>query len=355
MRAGLRVTGLHAAHGRNTVLHGVDLVVPEQCLAAIVGPSGCGKTTLLRAIAGFHRPTLGRIELADRLLDSADTHLPAQQRRVGYIPQEIALFPHLTVAENIGFGLPRGQRKRKVDELLELIALTGYADRRPHQLSGGQQQRIALARALAPEPDLLLLDEPFSALDADLRGRVRRDVADLLRRTHTTAVLVTHDAAEAMAFADVITIMSEGRIVQSGTPSQLYAAPTDAGVARALGEANLLPASAVEPAGATTALGIIPTDGYADIRADVPASAKAGAQPTVLLRPRQLQAVSEPSSAGTPARVLRAQFAGEYYRLEVAVIGHPHPLIVWSAQGYEIGDAVYVKVLGTGHLLGSPA
>jgi iron(III) transport system ATP-binding protein len=348
MRAGLRVTGLHAAHGRNTVLHGIDLVVPEQCLAAIVGPSGCGKTTLLRAIAGFHRPTLGRIELADRLLDSPDTHLPAQQRRVGYIPQEIALFPHLTVAANIGFGLPRGQRKRKVDELLELIALTGYADRRPHQLSGGQQQRIALARALAPEPDLLLLDEPFSALDADLRGRVRRDVADLLRRTHTTAVLVTHDAAEAMAFADLITIMSEGRIVQSDTPSQLYAAPADAGVARALGEANLLPASAVEQAGATTALGIIPTDTHADIPAD-------GAEAMVLLRPRQLQAVSEPSSAGTPARVLRAQFAGEYYRLEVAVTGHPHPLIVWSAQGYEIGDAVYLKVLGTGHLLGSTA
>jgi iron(III) transport system ATP-binding protein len=351
MRAGLRVTGLHAAHGRNTVLHGVDLVVPEQCLAAIVGPSGCGKTTLLRAIAGFHRPTHGRIELADRLLDSADTHLPAQQRRVGYIPQEIALFPHLTVAANIGFGLPRGQRKRKVDELLELIALTGYADRRPHQLSGGQQQRIALARALAPEPDLLLLDEPFSALDADLRSRVRRDVADLLRRTHTTAVLVTHDAAEAMAFADVITIMSEGRIVQSGTPSQLYAAPVDAGVARALGEANLLPASAVGPAGATTALGVIPTDTHADAAA----SAKAGAESMVLLRPRQLQAMSEPSSASTPARVLRTQFAGEHYRLEVAVTGHPHPLIVWSERGYEIGNVLYLQVLGTGHLLGSTA
>jgi iron(III) transport system ATP-binding protein len=349
MSAGLLVSGLRAAHGRTTVLHGVDLVVPEHCLGAIVGPSGCGKTTLLRAIAGFHEPSDGRIELAGRLLNGAGTHVPAQQRRVGYIPQEIALFSHLTVAANIGFGLARGQRRQKVEEMLELIALTGYADRRPHQLSGGQQQRVALARALAPEPDLLLLDEPFSALDADLRGRVRRDVADLLRRTHTTAVLVTHDAAEAMAFADVITIMSEGRVVQSGTPPQLYAQPVDAGVARALGEANLLPATAVGPAQATTALGIIP------IKTPAAHPAVASGEPMVLLRPRQLHAVAEPDAASTAVKVLSAQFAGEDYRLEVAVPGYSRPLIVRASQGYDPGATVHLKVLGTGHLLGSTA
>jgi iron(III) transport system ATP-binding protein len=349
MSAGLQITELRAVHGRNTVLHGVDLLVPAHCLGAIVGPSGCGKTTLLRAIAGFHQPTHGRIELAERLLDGAGTHVPAQQRRVGYIPQEIALFPHLTVAANIGFGLARGQRSSKVEELLELIALTGYASRHPHQLSGGQQQRVALARALAPEPDLLLLDEPFSALDADLRGRVRRDVADLLRRTRTTAVLVTHDAAEAMAFADVITIMSEGRIVQSGTPPQLYATPVNAGVARALGEANLLPVSAIGPAGAATALGIITTDGPPT------EAATRNEELLVLLRPRQLQALSEPSAVSTAGQVLDGQFAGEDYRLEVAVAGHSQPLIVRAPRGYEPGSTVHLQILGTGHLLGSTA
>jgi iron(III) transport system ATP-binding protein len=341
--SGLQINELRAAHGRNEVLHGVDLQVARHSLGAIVGPSGCGKTTLLRAIAGFHRPTHGRIELGGRLLDGPGSHLPAEQRRVGYIPQEIALFPHLSVAANIGFGLAPGQRKSKVDEMLELIALGGYADRHPHQLSGGQQQRVALARALAPGPDLLLLDEPFSALDADLRGRVRRDVAELLRRTKTTAVLVTHDAGEAMAFADIITIMSEGRIVQSGTPPQLYAGPASVGVARALGEANLLAASAVGPAGATTALGLVAVD------PDLAESART--EMMVLLRPRQVIAGSVPAAGATSARVLRAQFAGEDYRLEVTVAGHPHPLIVRSPQMHEVDATVHLQVVGQAHLI----
>jgi iron(III) transport system ATP-binding protein len=351
LKTGLVVTKLEAAHGRNAVLHGVDLQVEQHCLAAVVGPSGCGKTTLLRAIAGFHQPTKGRIVLTGRLLDEAPrTHLPAQQRRVGYIPQEIALFPHLSVAANIGFGLARGLRAAKVEELLELISLTGYADRRPHQLSGGQQQRVALARALATEPDLLLLDEPFSALDAELRSRVRTDVADLLRRTHTTAVLVTHDAAEAMAFADVITIMNEGRIVQSGTPSHLYAAPANAAVARALGEVNLLPASTFGPAGAATALGVIATNPGSKAR-----GGEGAGELIVLLRPRQLIAGSVASPGTTPARVLSAQFAGEDYRLEVAVAGHSTPLAVRSPQPHAIGALVHLQVLGSAHLLGPNA
>jgi iron(III) transport system ATP-binding protein len=152
---------LHAAHRTTPVLHGVNLTVPKHALACILGPSGCGKTTLLRVIAGFHPPTSGRIDLGSRTLDQPPrTHLPAQRRRVGYIPQAVALFPHLTVAANIGFGLPRAQRASTVTQLLELTDLGPYAHRRPHQLSGGQQQRVAIARALAPEPDLLLLDEP---------------------------------------------------------------------------------------------------------------------------------------------------------------------------------------------------
>lgn len=343
---GLRVSGLSAAHGKNVVLHGVDVSVSKHRLGAIVGPSGCGKTTLLRAVAGFHQPSHGRIELAGRLLDDAPrTHVPAQQRRIGYIPQEIALFPHLTVAANIGFGLTRGGRQPKIDELLELIALTGYADRHPHQLSGGQQQRVALARALAPEPDLLLLDEPFSALDADLRGRVRRDVAELLRRTHTTAVLVTHDAAEAMAFADEITIMNDGRVVQAGSPSQLYAEPATAGVAHALGEANLLRANAVGAAGAETVLGLLPAK----------AMAFSGAPATVLLRPRQLTVGAMPSAGSTRVHVVSCQFAGEDYRLELRVDAHPAPLLARSGVAYEVGAVVHLTVDGPVHVFDTTA
>ena len=339
---GLRVTGLHAAHGRTEVLHGVDLEVPARCLASVVGPSGCGKTTLLRAIAGFHQPTGGRVELAGQLLDEPPgTHRPAHKRRVGYIPQDTALFPHLTVAANIGFGLPRARRAQKVREMLELIDLDGYADRHPHQLSGGQQQRVALARALAPGPDLLLLDEPFSALDAGLRARVRSDVAALLRRTGTTAVLVTHDAQEALAFADLVAIMNSGVIVQSGAPEELYSQPIDSDVARALGDANLLRAS---PRGGQveTALGLL--------RPQSP-SLPEGETFTVLVRPRQLEVTLKAAADSRPGHVIRSEFSGDDCRLELAVEGLSSPLIAHFAHHLELGSVAHVAVAGPVHTM----
>jgi iron(III) transport system ATP-binding protein len=348
VNAGLVVTELSASHGRAVVLADVDLVVPDQSLACILGPSGCGKTTLLRAVAGFHRPAFGQIRLHGRLLDEGGlTKVAAQHRRIGYIPQEVALFPHLKVHENVAFGLRRGRRADRVRELLELTDLVEYAERYPHQLSGGQQQRVAIARALAPSPELLLLDEPFSALDASLRGRVRAEIVDLLRATGTTAVLVTHDASEALAFADQITVLEEGRVRQTGDAAWLHDCPADAVVARALGEANLLPAQLTDRSAATP-LGRLELHEHAS-------GERSAALSTVLIRPRQL-AVSAVGSGAAPgataARVSRTSFQGEDRRLELEVAGCDQPLIAYSPELFDVGHDVYLTVAGQVHPLG---
>jgi len=241
----LTVRGLTKAYGSTRVLHGVDLVVPDGSFTAVLGPSGCGKTTLLRLIAGFADPDRGTIAFGDAVVASPTQRVPPERRRVGYVPQEGALFPHLTAAANVTFGLPRTQRRlrHRISELLDLVGLDpALADRYPHQLSGGQQQRVALARALAPEPALVLLDEPFSSLDAALREGTRRSVVQALRASNATAVLVTHDQDEALSMSDQVAVMREGRLVQSGVPSMVYSHPVDAAVARFLGEAVIIPA-----------------------------------------------------------------------------------------------------------------
>ena len=250
--SGLRKT-YRAGRQETVALDGVDLNVPNGAFATVLGPSGSGKTTLLRCIAGFEVPEAGTITLADRILDSPLTApVASHDRGIGVVPQEGALFPHLTIARNIAFGIsdqPRKQRRERVAELLELIGLAGLGDRRPHQLSGGQQQRVALARALAPEPRLILLDEPFSALDAQLRVDLREEVRDLLRQVNTTALLVTHDQAEAMAMADHLVVMRSGRVVAAGEPRLVYDAPADAELGRFLGEAVVLPGTLESVAG----------------------------------------------------------------------------------------------------------
>ena len=229
--------------GRNptAALDGVDLTVEKGSFATVLGPSGSGKTTLLRCIAGFERADAGTIRLAGRDLDAPSiSSVRPYDRDIGVVPQEGALFPHLSVARNVAFGIadrPRVQRRERVEQLLELVGLQGLGDRRPHQLSGGQQQRVALARALAPEPQLILLDEPFSALDAQLRVELREEVRGLLRSLGTTALLVTHDQAEAMTLADHLVVMREGRVVAAGDPRQVYDEPVDAEMGRFLGAA----------------------------------------------------------------------------------------------------------------------
>ena len=237
------VRNLTKAFGSSKVLRGIDLTVPEESVTAILGPSGCGKTTLLRLVAGFDGPDSGQILLGERLVSGNGSFVAPQHRAVGYVPQEGALFPHLDIADNITFGL-RGRERRsghRVEELLELVGLDSLVRQRfPHQLSGGQQQRVALARALAPRPSLILLDEPFSSLDAGLREGTGRAVIEALRVTKTTAVLVTHDQSEALSLADQVAVMRGGVLVQTGAPDEVYGRPADRWTAQFVGEVNVL-------------------------------------------------------------------------------------------------------------------
>ncbi|MBF9069979.1 ABC transporter ATP-binding protein [Streptacidiphilus fuscans] len=338
--SGLTVTDLHAQHGKASVLTGLDLTVGGGELAAVLGPSGCGKSTLLRIVAGFHAAASGTVAVGGRVLDDGRSRVRAEQRRIGYVPQDGALFPHLTAAGNIGFGLPRAERKARVAELLELVGLGGLGDRHPHQLSGGQQQRVALARALAPRPDLLLLDEPFSALDAQLRIELRAEVAAALRSAGATAVLVTHDVDEALAFADVVAVMRDGRITQADAPDTLFHRPVDTHVARALGEANLLAATFADGE-ARTALGTLPLT-----EPQTPSGSG-----TVLLRPRQLRLGDE----GVHATVTAVHFRGHDHRVELDLVadgGRRERLVAYTDTAPPgPGSSVGVTVVGAAHAL----
>jgi iron(III) transport system ATP-binding protein len=288
------------------VLTGVDLHVPSGSFTALLGPSGCGKTTLLRLIAGFEDPDSGTVAVGDRLVAGGPGRdVAARRRGIGFVPQEGGLFPHLTVAGNISFGLPRRQRGdgTRVRELLELVGLDAtLAGRAPHQLSGGQQQRVALARALAPEPSVVLLDEPFSSLDAALREETRLAVSAALTASGATAVLVTHDQAEALSMADQVAVLRDGRLVQLTDPRTLYRRPRDLDVATFVGEAVVLDAD-VRGGTAYCALGALPVGG---------ASAEGPAR--VLLRPEQLR-LAAPAPGAVLARVRSVDFYGHDSRV----------------------------------------
>src|SRR5579863_5016331 len=225
----LVIAGLYKAFGGHCVLTDLDLEVPAGSLTAILGPSGSGKTTLLRILAGFEQADTGTVRIGDAVVDGVGTHVPPERRRIGYVPQEGSLFPHLNVIANVGFGLPSRQRSsRQITDLLDAVGLTDLGKRYPHELSGGQQQRVALARALAIRPDVVLLDEPFASLDAHLRASIRTDVQEVFRRAGTTAVLVTHDQDEALSTADRVAVLRNGKIAQCAAPQDLYDRPADA-------------------------------------------------------------------------------------------------------------------------------
>jgi iron(III) transport system ATP-binding protein len=286
------------SYARTPVLAELTLTIAETTEAtdttvtAVLGPSGSGKTTLLRLIAGFDRADHGVITIGEQVVDDQRTRVPPEDRGIGYVPQGGDLFPHLSVAHNIGFGLPRRER-HQVSELIELVGLTGLSHRYPHQLSGGQQQRVALARALAIRPRLVLFDEPFSALDASLRVSLRRDVLRVLAETRTPAIIVTHDQDEALCLADRIAILDHGRVLAEGSPAQLYTSPANPTTARYLGQANLLPA-AIIAGSAHCVLGTLPLR---------EASALPGGVATVLIRPEQLRLSADPGGRGVPATI----------------------------------------------------
>jgi len=330
-------------------LQSVSFSVPESSFTAILGASGCGKSTLLRVLAGIERPDGGRVQIGSDLLDDRDHHVSPDRRRIGLVPQEGALFPHLSVAENVGFGLRSGrpslrssQRSavsRRISELLELVGLAGYERRRPSELSGGQQQRVAIARALAPNPRLILLDEPFSALDAGLRVELREELREILRSTRTTALLVTHDQEEALSLADQVIVMRDGIIVQSASPDELYAAPSELWTATFLGEAVLLPGQMLDTGcHVDTPLG----------RLDARICGNVGACElcTVMLRPEQIIA----DTKGVPACVCAATFFGHdaLLQLEVESAGQKYPVAsrVLRPELARRGDVLSIGVSG---------
>lgn len=350
----LELHSISKSYGSHRALDNVSLSVSTGSRTVIVGPSGSGKTTLLRMIAGFEFPDTGRLSLNGQTLVDSTHEVPAHQRLIGYVPQDGALFPHMTVAANIGFGLASKGRERqeRIAELMDSVALDArMADRWPHELSGGQQQRVALARALAQQPRLMLLDEPFSALDTGLRAAMRKLVARLLADAGVTTILVTHDQSEALSFADQLAVMRNGRLVQSGHPLDLYRYPEDEETALFLGDAVVMPAR-IEAGWAHCDLGRIPVNNHRN---------NSSAQ--IMLRPEQLQLVSVvPNTtevAGCNAVVTERDFSGNTCTLTVelqslnADDAPGRSLLVRSSGLYAppTGSTVQVSTIGHAHVL----
>jgi iron(III) transport system ATP-binding protein len=304
------VRGVSKCFGALEVLRDVDLRVEPGRIVALLGSSGCGKTTLLRTVAGLERLDAGEVWVGDRVLSASarDIHVPPEKRLVGMVFQDWALFPHLSVAQNVGYGLPRSERRGpRVAAALHMVGLDGLGDRQPATLSGGQQQRVALARALAPQPAVLLLDEPFSNLDSTLRVQVRTEVHQLLAEVGITTVFVTHDQEEAFVLGDEVAVMQAGRIVQQARPADLYARPASPWVAAFVGDANLV-AGHGRGDHAATPLG--------DVELDVGGRGGAARGPVeVVLRAEQLRldpldSRAAPSVGGVPATVELTEYYG---------------------------------------------
>ena len=353
----LTLRELVVGYGGPPVVKGVDLDVPEKEFLAVLGASGSGKTTLLRSIAGHLRPTSGTIAVAGEIVAGPHTWVPPEKRKIGVVPQEGALFPHLDVAGNIAFGLAgdRKQRHERVDQMLEMVGLSGLAKARPHELSGGQQQRVALARALAPEPALILLDEPFSSLDASLRVDLRIQVRALLQQIGTTTILVTHDQEEALSLADRVAVMADGVLQQVDAPWAIYETPANLAVARFVGDLVELPVLAIDGRVARTSVGDVQLAG--DV-IDIPA-----ANSRVILRPEQLVLVAERPvsddidgpSRGTAGVVEAISYHG-HDSLTTVRLADATSIAVRAPGGAGVapGDRVRVVVTGPGRLLPHP-
>ncbi len=336
----LEVTSLTVNLGGRKVLDDLSITIEAGTFTAILGPSGCGKTTLLRAIAGLVAPDSGTIRFGKQLVSVSSLVLPPHKRRIGYVPQEAALFPHLSVAQNIAFALDKenytkDRRRAIVNEMLDLIGLAHFGDRMPSQLSGGQQTRVALARALAIEPKIVLLDEPFSALDAALRNELREEVSTLLKKRETTTLMVTHDREEALVTADMIALMREGKIVQHGAPAEVYFAPATPYAAVSTGDALVLPAK---------------RDGekvFHPLTAGV--SSESSESGTIVIRPEEIT-VSLDSTRGQRAIVTKIEYYGhdaviEFGLIESAYLGTLKARITGHSE-FHLGQSIYVDHQG---------
>lgn len=354
----LHVYQLSLGYGDVTIVRDACLQLERGEIGCLLGPSGCGKTTLLRSIAGFERARTGHIRVGQRLLADADrgVHVPTQRRDVGMVFQDHALFPHLRVGDNVGFGLHgHGEtaRQSRVQEMLELVGLDGMARRWPHELSGGQQQRVALARALAPAPEVLLLDEPFSSLDTAMRESLAHEVRTILKRSQTTALMVTHDQSEAFAMADRIGVMTAGRLLQWDRAHAIYTRPATREVAEFVGEGSFLNAEH-HPEGWRCALGLLAPDHPHYLREDMPADGPVHAQgcAQVLLRPEQLcvragnGGCADTAHVGAGAYVQHSVFRGSHLAHTLR-LDDGQTLLAHSAlaQEYVLGQRVWVELV----------
>lgn len=340
--AGMECSGIAKAIGRRPLLEEISFTVPEGTLTAVLGASGSGKTTLLRILMGFVRADAGAVRVGDRLVTEVPgVHVAPEKRGIGYVAQEGALFPHLTVRDNVGFGLSRQERRQgaRIAEAMEMVGLGAAAlDRPPHELSGGEQRRVALARALAPRPSVILLDEPFSGLDAALRAETRTAVLAALAGAGATAIMVTHDQAEAMSMGDEVALLRDGRLVQTGRPPELYHRPVDLDAARFLGDAVVLRGRAAGSV-VSCSLGALPmsvSPGDGDVE--------------VMLRPEQITVAAPASPGGVRAEVSAVDFFGARTVVTLNVDGEAPGTVratVFSHEAPGVGDRVVLGVSGT--------
>ena len=341
----LKLDQISYAHQQHKVVERLSFQLEAGDIGCLLGPSGCGKTTVLRCIAGFEHVAGGSIYIEDKLIGSNDFHVPAEQRNIGMVFQDYALFPHLTVGENIAFGL-RGAnvqaRRQRVAELLKTVGLVGQERKYPHELSGGQQQRVALARALAPRPRLLLLDEPFSNLDVDLRERLALEVRDILKAEGTTAILVTHDQHEAFALADQIGVMFEGSIQQWDTPYNLYHRPVNRFVADFVGQGVFLPGKAAGANRIEIELGVLPSTSVVTESAAL----------QVLLRPDDI--IHDDASAQQAEVVAKAFRGAEFMYTLRLPSGQLVLSLVPSHHNHAIGERIGIR-LDVDHVVAFPS
>lgn len=333
----LEISHLKVSLGNRLILDDLSFSLAEGQIAALLGPSGCGKTTLLRSIAGLIQPSDGTIRFGKQLVSLSSLVMPSHKRKIGYVPQEGALFPHLNVADNISFGLDRAvftkdQIRQTVKEMLNLIGLQGFENRMPNQLSGGQQTRVALARALAIKPAIVLLDEPFSALDAALRGDLRADVIDLLRKSNTTAILVTHDREEALVSADVVALMRDGQIIQQGSPEAVYGQPISPAIAISTGDALVLDASKLAD-GSTSYLfnqsnGAVVETGQ------------------IVIRPEEIKIDRTMSATSTKGRISKIDYYGHDAMVTIDIAGNSLKVRIPGPFDYTVGEEVGLEHAG---------
>lgn len=321
--------------GATYALRGISLDIAPGEIVCLLGPSGCGKTTLLRIASGIEKPTAGRILINDWEVAGPERFVPPEQRNVGLMFQDFALFPHLTILENVAFGLkalPAEEAAREARAVLARVGLEHYADAHPHILSGGEQQRVALARAIVPRPSVMLMDEPFSGLDVQLRESMQEETLALLRETRATCMIVTHHPEEAMRLGDRIAVMRRGKIIQVGKAEELYHNPAELFVARLFSEINEVPCRVVDGA-LRTPLGIFSVPGLAE-----------GEMAILCLRQRGIRVL--PPGQGLPGRILQVRFLGDVGRVEIAAEGFDAPLKarVRESEGWSKGDEVSIEV-----------